>query len=264
MDIISASGIKNALQGELKNRIKFDVRNSCPSTNSEVKAIAQNGGEEGCVVISSAQTQGRGRLGRSFFSPGSTGVYMSVLLRPACSPEDCVLITTAAAVAVCEALSLCGAADAQIKWVNDVFLNGKKVCGILTEAGFSGKGSSLDYAVLGVGVNFYAPCGGFPEDIKNIAGAVFSEEKQGRKNEFIAAFLNSFFKYYDKLSLREHIPFYRERCFVLGREINLISENEATPATAMDIDENCNLVVELQNGERLCVGTGEISLRLRY
>lgn len=263
MDIISASGIKNALSGELKNRIKLDVRNTCPSTNSEVKALAQNGGEEGSVVVSASQSQGRGRLGRSFFSPDSTGIYMSILLRPTCHPQDAVLITTAAAVAVCEALELCGVSGAQIKWVNDIFLNGKKICGILTESGFVADSSKLDYAVVGVGINMYAPENGFPDDIKDIAGAVFSEVHQGLKNEFIAYFLNSFFEYYDKLSLREHIGAYRKKCFVLGKEINIISGDEITPAAALDVDENCNLLVELPNGEKLCVGTGEISLRIR-
>lgn len=263
MDIISACGIKNILQNELKNRINIDVRNTCPSTNSEVRALAQNGGDEGSVVVSASQSQGRGRLGRSFFSPDSTGVYMSILLRPTCHPQDAVLITTAAAVAVCEALELCGVSGAQIKWVNDIFLNGKKVCGILTESGFAADGSKLEYAVVGVGINVYAPQNGFPDDIKDIAGAVFSQEQQGLKNEFVACFLNSFFKYYDKLSLREHIGAYREKCFVLGKEINIISGDGITSATALDVDENCNLLVELRNGEKLCVGTGEISLRIR-
>lgn len=263
MDIISASGIKNALCNELKNRIKIDVRDTCSSTNSEVKAFAQNGGEEGLVVVSASQTQGRGRLGRSFFSPDSTGIYMSVLLKPTCKPQEAVLITTAAAVSVCEALECCGVNGAQIKWVNDIFFNGKKVCGILTESGFGVGGETLDYAVLGVGVNVYAPEKGFPVELNDIAGAVFSQECQGLKNEFIGSFLNSFFKYYDKLSFREHIGAYREKCFVLGKEINIISGEKTTPATALQIDENCNLIVELQCGEQLCVGAGEISLRVR-
>ncbi len=263
MDIISASGISAFLGNELKSKIKIEVHKAVESTNSEVKALAIAGAQEGCVVVSEEQSRGRGRLGRSFFSPSGNGIYMSLLLRPACSPQEATLITSVAAVSICEALEVCGIKGAKIKWVNDVFVNGKKVCGILTEAGFGAGGCTLDYAVLGVGINVYAPDGGFPDELSNIAGFVFNEKKQDLRNELIGCFINSFFKYYKNLLQREHISLYREKCFVLGEDIVILGGEEGVFAKALDVDENCNLLVEYPNGEKGVVGSGEISVRLK-
>jgi BirA family biotin operon repressor/biotin-[acetyl-CoA-carboxylase] ligase len=135
------------------------------------------------------QSAGRGRLGRSFYSPGDTGLYMSILLRPALQPENAVLITCAAAVAVSNAIrEVCGE-EVQIKWVNDLFLHQKKVCGILTEASFSAQTNGLDYAVCGIGVNVYPPENGFPEELASIAGAVCSAPEEGLRDRLAAAIL---------------------------------------------------------------------------
>jgi BirA family biotin operon repressor/biotin-[acetyl-CoA-carboxylase] ligase len=263
MDIISASGISAFLENELKSKVEIDVRKSVESTNSEVKALAVAGVEEGYILISEEQSHGRGRLGRSFFSPSGNGIYMSLLLRPVCSAQEATLITSAAAVAVCEALGICGVEHAKIKWVNDVYIGDKKVCGILTEAGFGAGGCALDYAVLGVGINVYAPDGGFPDELKSIAGFVFDGRVQSLRNRLAACFINSFFKYYKKLSEREHVPVYREKCFVLGENIVIHSGENRVNAKALDIDENCNLLVEYENGKKGMVGSGEISVRLK-
>lgn len=261
-DILSKRGIECFLNGDIRNKFKIDIRECVGSTNDEVRALAVKGEGEGYVLISRTQTQGKGRMGRSFFSPDGTGIYMSLLLRPACKPQDAVLVTTAAAVCVCRALEKIGADNPQIKWVNDIFLNGKKVCGILTEAGFGSGGDVLDYAVLGVGLNMYAPKEGFPPDLQSVAGAVFSEEEEYCCNRFVAEFLDAFYYFYGALSERKHISEYRERCLVLGKEINVIAGDFSTPAKAIDIDKNCNLVAELDNGEKIVLGTGEISVRM--
>ena len=262
IDVISETGVMKLLDEEIKSKIKLDIRETVGSTNDEVKALAIKGEREGYLLVSRSQTKGKGRLGRSFFSPDGTGIYMSLLLRPECKAEETALITTAAAVAVCCALQKIEVSDAQIKWVNDIFLNGKKVCGILTEAGFGSKGNVPDYVVLGVGVNMYAPENDFPEELKGIAGAVFAEEKEGLCNRFIAEFLNAFFKFYETLSTRAHIADYREKCFVIGKEIGVISGDVVTPAIALDIDNNCNLIVQYSDGTKKSLGTGEISIKL--
>lgn len=261
-DILSKEGITALLTDEMKPKIKIDIRECVGSTNDELKALALKEEAEGYVLLSRCQTSGKGRLGRSFFSPHSTGVYMSLLLRPACRPQEAVLITTAAAVCVCRALEKAGAGNPQIKWVNDIFLNGRKVCGILTEAGFGSGGSRLDYAVLGVGLNMYAPKDDFPVSLQSVAGAAFSVEEESRSNRFVAEFLNEFFEVYSELSHRKYIEEYRKRCFVLGQKINIVSGSSTTPAMAIDVDENCNLVAETENGERIVLGTGEISVRM--
>ncbi len=260
-DVISADGIKNYLNNELKQVISVSAVATVTSTNRIVKEKASQGESEWFLLASGHQTEGRGRLGRSFYSPSDTGVYMSVLLRPSINPQDATLITTAAAVSVCEALGEMGVADTGIKWVNDIFIKDRKVCGILTEAGLDIENNLLDYAVLGIGLNMYQPQGGFPEEIRDIAGAVFTDKKEDARNRFIAYFLNSFYGYYKNIEKRTHIDSYRERCFVLGKEINIIKGDTITRARAISVDENCRLVAELSDGKRTVVSSGEISIR---
>lgn len=260
-DIISSDGIKAYLRDDLRERLIINTVRSAGSTNRDVKNKAIAGEKEGYVLASGHQTEGRGRLGRSFFSPEDTGVYMSILLRPSVKPQDATLITTAAAVSVCEALEALGADTPSIKWVNDIFIKGRKVCGILTEAGFDIENNLLDYAVLGVGLNVYAPEGGFPRELSDIAGAVFKEKREDLRNRFIALFLNSFFKWYEDLEGRNHIAEYSRRCFVVGREVDIICGDNITRGTALSLDENCGLKVKLISGETVTVSSGEISVR---
>lgn len=260
-DVLSAEKITENLSADLKNIIKPVVLEKTTSTNDTAKKYALEGGGEGYFVVAGTQTDGRGRMGRNFFSPEDTGVYMSLLLRPEIEPSDAVSITTAAAVAVCEALEKIGDIKAEIKWVNDVFVNGKKVCGILTEAGFSADKNILDYAVLGVGVNMYAPENGFPEEIKETAGAVFSERCENMRNMFVSCFLNSFMNYYNNICEKTHSTAYAERCFVLGKNIDVIRGGETRRAKALALDENCGLSVRFEDGTEAVLNSGEISVR---
>lgn len=262
MDLLSCEGIKRFLPENLRDVIKVEYYPEADSTNSIAKKRASQGEDEGLFVVAAKQTAGRGRLGRSFFSPDDTGIYMSLLLKPSIAPEDAVLITTAAAVSVCEALEKLGVSDARIKWVNDIFVNKKKVCGILTEGCFNAQKGCFDYAVLGVGINVYEPECGFPEDIKDIAGAVFSEEKENLRNRLVAEFLYSFMNYYKNINKKLHCPQYSRRCFVLGRDIYVIKNGEKTSARALEIDDKCGLLVEFENGEKTVLNSGEISIRL--
>lgn len=260
-DIISTEKILFLLNNELKKRVSIDVLEKTESTNALMRSCAEEGAEEGLVIIAGEQTAGRGRMGRRFFSPGDTGVYLSLLLKPKIKPSDAVLITTAAAVSVCEAFEKLGVNNPQIKWVNDIFVNNKKVCGILTEASFGTDTNTLDYAVLGVGVNMYEPENSFPEEIKDIAGAVFSEKSEDLRNKFVAYFINSFFDCYENLESKKHCTSYAERCFIIGKDINVISGDSIKPAKALSIDENCGLLVRFNDGETSVLNSGEISIR---
>lgn len=260
-DVITCEGIKKYIDSEVMSRINIEYLKETESTNDIVKKRATQGEKEGLLVIAGEQTSGKGRLGRSFFSPGDTGVYMSLLLRPKIKPSDAVLITTAAAVSVCEAFEKLGVKNPQIKWVNDIFVNNKKVCGILTEASFGADINTLDYAVLGVGVNMYEPENSFPEEIKDIAGAVFSRKSENLRNKFVAYFINSFFDCYENLESKKHCTSYAERCFVIGKDINVISGDSIKPAKALSVDENCGLLVRFDNGETAVLNSGEISIR---
>lgn len=254
--------INDYLIPELKGVIKAEIYDELESTNALMRRRAAEGAGEGLVITANRQTAGRGRMGRSFFSPDGTGVYMSLLLRPDLKPESSVLITTAAAVAVCRALDSLGARGSAIKWVNDVFFNGKKVCGILTEAGFSGKNGCVDYAVLGVGINLFPPKDGFPEDIKNIAGAVFNSEECGKREKFIAFFLNEFYSFYENLEKKPHCREYAERNFAVGKKVDVFSGGSVKKAEVTGIDDDCCLLVRYENGETGKLNSGEISIRL--
>ncbi len=261
IDVISYEGIKSFLSRELKDKLNINTEKTVTSTNTIVKEIGRKGESEGYVLISESQAQGRGRLGRSFFSPDGTGVYMSILLKPSIQPEDITLITTAAAVSVCLALERLGVSEPLIKWVNDVFVDGKKVCGILTDGSFS-SAEAVDFAVLGVGINIYEPLNDFPEELKTIAGGVFTEKEAGLRNRFIAYFLESFFEFYGDLVSRKHISEYKKRCFIIGKEVCFTSDGKEYNATAVGVDENCGLHVIFDTGESLTLSTGEVSVSL--
>ena len=169
-DLLSASGIRRFLPADAP--LLPTVRKSLDSTNAEALRRAVDGAPEGTVIVAEEQTAGRGRRGRSFFSPAGTGIYLSILVRPALAAERAHLLTCSAAVAVAEAIEACAGVDASIKWVNDVYCRGKKVAGILTEGSFDLEGGVLQHAVVGIGVNVRPPHAGFPAEIAERAGAV--------------------------------------------------------------------------------------------
>lgn len=248
---------------------KVTVLQETESTNTLVKELARSGEPAGTVVIAGSQSGGRGRLGRSFFSPEDTGIYMSILLRPAISPERVVMLTTMAAVAVCEAIeNVCGfeAGICGIKWVNDIFVEGRKVCGILTESSFSTDKEGrpvTEFCVVGIGINCYEPEGGFPEEIRNTAGALLGERQEGFRNRLCREILERFDMYYGEESLGTHFEKYRERSIVLGREVEVISLADGTKkcAKAVDIDYDCRLIVRYPDGKTEVLSTGDVSVK---
>lgn len=233
------------------------------STNRYLKERAAKGEAEGTVVIAESQSAGRGRLGRSFFSPGEKGIYMSVLLKPELSMEQSVRITSMAAVAVAGAIERVSGIRAQIKWVNDIFLNRKKVCGILAEAGMNYEKAMLDYVVLGIGVN--VGCMEFPEELKQIATSVSNECRQDiSRAELIAEILNELEYWYPSLQDGSFLEESKERSILLGQEIRVLDAASACGfymAHALDLDDMGHLLIE-RDGERQLLHSGEISIRL--
>lgn len=259
-DVISVKGIKKYLKSDLD----IEVYKEVTSTNTMLKERGSQGAKEGQVIIANMQTAGRGRIGRTFHSPSDTGIYMSILLRPTeLIPQDAVKITTLAAVCACEAIENVSGKSASIKWVNDIFMDGLKVCGILTEAAMSLESGNLDYVVLGIGLNAYEPEGGFPEDIKGIAGSIFDKRTLDAKNKLIAMFLDKFIEGYKTNKLNSYVSKYKEKSFVIGLDVNVISPLSTRPAKAIDIDDECRLVVEFEDGSIEHLASGEISIRPR-
>lgn len=244
-------------------KFNITVLEETDSTNTMLKEIAKQGEAEGRIIIADSQTGGRGRYDRKFHSPKGTGIYMSILLKPTLPASDSVLITAAAAVAVCEAiLKVCGK-ETKIKWVNDLLLDGKKICGILTEGSLNIRNGGFNWAVLGLGVNVYEPECGFSEEIKNIAGALTGEKQENLRNRLCSEIINCFFDYYNDLESRAFLNVYRNKLCVLGERVAVIKNEETTEAVALDIDNDCRLLVEYMSGEREYLSSGEISIKLK-
>ncbi len=236
------------------------------STNTLAKEAALNGAPEGTVFIANAQTAGRGRMGRTFFSPTDSGLYMSCVLRPFADTSPTYL-TTAAAVAVAMAIEEVAKIPASIKWVNDVYCRGKKVCGILTEGNYSADGH-LQYAVLGIGINVFQPVDGdFPNELKERAGAVFVEKmplSSNLKEELATTIVRHFWGYYQALSAKTFLDAYRDRDCLSGKIVNILdlSGKVTDTVTVAGITDDFGLRVRFENGNETVLSSGEVSLQL--
>ena len=259
-DVLSGQGIRKALEPDCRN-VNITVLPTVGSTNALIREMAGRGEPEGCAVIAGEQTAGRGRRGRQFYSPKDTGIYMSLLLRPKhCAVEQAVSFTSMAAVAMCEAIEAASGETAQIKWVNDVFVRGKKVCGILTEAALDMENGQVEYIVLGAGVNVYPPRDGFPEELKAVAGTVFEELHSDAKNRLAGEFIRRMMAFYTEPD--GYVEKYRARSLVLGKSVTVLQGESARSATVCDIDDACRLLVRYDSGETAYLSYGEIQVRM--
>ncbi|MBR1765211.1 MAG: biotin--[Ruminococcus sp.] len=259
-DVLSEAGVRRYLCDNAE-AVFPQVFKCVDSTNIRLRELAENGAPEGTAVIAGEQTKGRGRLGRSFYSPSDTGLYMSLLLRTEIPAQDAVLITTAAAVAAAEAIERVSGKKCGIKWVNDVYIGNRKVCGILTEASMSLESGGLEYAVLGIGINAYEPEGGFPEEIRDVAGAVFESRCADARCRLAGEVLGRFMNYYRSLESRLFLDGYRSRLMWRGERISVISGKESYPCVLEDVDDSCRLLVRTDSDERKTILSGEISIR---
>ncbi|MCH5204755.1 MAG: biotin--[acetyl-CoA-carboxylase] ligase [Oscillospiraceae bacterium] len=260
-DILSEAGIKRYLS----NNRGIIVLKTTTSTNKYLRELAQEGAEEGTLVVSGEQTDGYGRRKRSFFSPPDTGLYMSILLRPNFSAQDAVKITAAGAVSVCNAIEKVIGITTNIKWVNDIYVNGKKTAGILTEAVLNIENGLLDYTVMGIGINVYKPKNGFPYELSDIAGALINERTTdvNIRNRLAAEIYGNFMELYGKLPECVYLDEYRKRLMWQGERIVILSGTDGkteTPAVLLGTDENCALRVRYDNGNEDTLSSGEISI----
>ena len=261
-DILSPQGIRRFLKPEYRD-LDLTVLPTAPSTNALVREKANQGCPEGCIIIACEQTAGRGRYGRQFFSPVDSGVYLSLLLRPtAYSPQQATCLTAAAAAAMCQAIEEVTGQQPGIKWVNDIFLHGKKVCGILTEAAVGLETGTLNYMVLGAGVNLYPPAEGFPEEIQPIAGSVLERSCPEAKNRLVGEFLNRFWDFYTHPECRTYLEDYRSRSLAIGQNVTVLSAGRAVSAYAYGIDDDFRLLVRYDSGKTEALSYGEIRIQL--
>lgn len=252
---------KKILEQYLDQKLNITIFDELDSTNNYLKKLGSQDEKENQLVIALSQTGGRGRMGRTFYSPNGTGTYFSLLLHPKLSAEKSLFLTVMAAVSVAETVMKYNINDVKIKWVNDIYIDGKKVCGILTE-GAVNCNKMLDYAVVGIGINVIAPENGFPEDIKDIATAIFPGNiEENIKEKIVADVVNRFFSMYNGDD-NDYIRRYKEYSYLTGKEINIISGDSIRPATVIDITDDCHLLVKNEKGEIEEISSGDVSVRL--
>lgn len=260
-DLLSAQGILPFLKTAVETH-DIRVYPCVSSTNQEAKKMALDGAPQGAAVLAEEQSAGRGRLGRSFFSPRGSGLYISVILRPRTDASNAVLITTAAAVAVCRAIETVTGKQPQIKWVNDLYLGEKKICGILTEAVTNFESGVIESVVVGIGVNFKGRPEHLPEELRQKACFLYTEEApDATRNRLAAEIINQLCTLCDTLETREFLPEYRRRSMILGEKIRFLRNNAWYEATAMDIDRNGGLIVERADMALETLSSGEVSIR---
>ena len=236
------------------------------STNDRLKAMAREGAPHGTVLLAEYQTGGHGRLGRSFHSPEGVGVYMSILLRPDCAPTELMHLTCATAVAMCDAVERACGFRPGIKWTNDLVSGKRKLGGILTELGFSSKGT-LDFCLVGIGINCCQKLTDFPEAIQSFAGSLAMVSGQVVDRSAVAAAMMEALWEMDQnlLTGREStLARYRGDCVTVGQEISLVRGEEIRHGKALDVDPSGALVVAFSDGHREAVNSGEVSIRGMY
>jgi BirA family biotin operon repressor/biotin-[acetyl-CoA-carboxylase] ligase len=253
--------IKESILKRLKtDDVKLILLEEIDSTNEYLKALARSGACEKTVVVAERQNNGKGTKNRTFISEKG-GVYLSLLIKPSLTGFNATSITPMTAVAVSDAINQISGKKTQIKWVNDVYLQGKKVCGILCESVMDSCGK-IPYIIVGIGVNLFKPKGDFAPEIRQIATSVFEEENTEIKEEFIAKLIDLFFFYYADLPNKTFLQRYREKNIVIGKEIDILSSDNHQKATALEIDDDCRLVALLPDNSKIVLSSGEVTIRL--
>ena len=271
-DILNYDELKDYLNTEFigRNIIHFDELNS---TNTYAKSIASDFDGEGQIVITEKQLSGRGRLGRQWVSQNNKGIWMSIILKPKINIAEVSKITQVAAAAINLGLSFYGV-KTEIKWPNDIIINNKKICGILVEMNSEknistniSEDSKINYVVVGIGINVNNDIGGFPEELRETATSIKIEtNKEFKRNILVAEILNNFEKLYIALNnndFSKSLDICRKNSYVIGKEINLIKNQEIKEAKALNINDDGELIVMYKDGKTDNIISGEISVRIR-
>ncbi len=255
-NILSEQEIKQNLLDKYKN---FDIQifDVLSSTNDFAKDIVNsNNFIHGTTIIANSQTSGRGRFARTFFSPANTGIYFSTILKKSLPIKDVSLITLISAIAVCKAIKKLTNLNPKIKWINDIYLNGKKICGILVENICNFNNLQSKAIVSGIGINISTK--DFPKDIENKAGSIMY--KNLSRNKLIAEILNNLFELSEDVYSKKVIEEYKNLSLVLNKEITYTKDNKIYTATAIDINDAGNLIVRDDNNNISVLECEEVSI----
>lgn len=258
-DVLSKSVVHTQLH---EKPVFLEVYQQVGSTNDEAKKIVNDRFAGKGILLAEEQTNGRGRLGRQFYSPAGSGLYMS-LIYPNNQKANAASVTTVAAVAVCKAIEKLTHKKPAIKWVNDIFLEGRKICGILTEGVINFETGKIDSIIVGIGLNV-TEAATVPEDFHSIIGSVYPLEETNTvmRNQFASEIINQLDYMYQNLDQNNYLDDYRERCFVLGQPVTFTERQIMQKGIARSIDDEGGLVVELESGEWKTLRYGEISIQL--
>lgn len=258
-DKLSAAGIRFYLHERYPGfeAGPFIVYDLTDSTNSEAKRLILKGAAHGTIILADAQTNGRGRMSRNFYSPAGSGLYLSFIVRPKFDISKAVLVTAMAAVASARAIATVCGIETKIKWVNDLFFQERKVAGILTEAVSDFESGTIESVIIGIGINITDPKSGFPDEIKGKAGSL---SQPCDRNALAGELTHNIMTMLDTIEERNFISEYKERNMVLNRNIQVSGNNKK--ARAIDITDDAALVVQYDDGTRATLSTGEISIFL--
>lgn len=258
-DKLSDEGIRKGLRDELKD-IDIVIYDEIDSTNTEAKRrLYSSDVKDFTVIVADMQKGGRGRTGKSFTSPKGSGVYFSIILHPKDSYDFSYfdLTTVKAAVAVAEGIRESTGKQAEIKWVNDLFLKGKKICGILSELDADFESRSVKSVIVGIGINVNKPRDDSFKDLKDIAGYIGTDVI---RNEILSSVLNAFYENNYVKSDKEIIDYYKKHSLVIGRDLSFVLNGKKYSAKGVDINDKGNLIVDT-GSERLTLSSGEVSIK---
>ena len=263
-DIYSAAGIKSQLHTRIMGQ-NLVFCQEADSTNNLARRQAEEGAPDGTLAVALTQTAGKGRRGKGWTSPAGDGVWMSLLLRPAFPPEAASMLTLVAAMAVQEGISRMTGLDCKIKWPNDVVVDGKKICGILTE--MSTEADYIRYVVVGIGIN--VGIRQFPEELKDKATSVYlCLGRTVSRARLVAEVMEAWEKYYDifkeTLDLRNLREEYNQELVNTGKTVQIMAQEQSYTGTALGIDSRGQLLVETGDGSVRQVMSGEVSVRGVY
>lgn len=243
------------------------VYDSVESTNDVAAAFARENPGIECIIIADAQTKGRGRRGRDFYSPAGTGIYISFLIYPGVSFDKAMNYTCMMAECVCRAIYRVTGIETGIKWVNDIYYKDKKVAGILTEAMASLEDGELSHLIIGAGINLYMPYEGFPADIEKKAGPLLTQKTDDEiKDKLYAAIICEFLSCYRHPEKKPFVKDYISRSILVGKYVKMLptgvkkASKDSGYALVTGIDEDCHLLVRYEDGTEEVISSGEVSV----
>lgn len=263
-DILSAAELLSGMKGKWagRNILYFD---EVDSTNTAAKRAAEDGAAHGTLTVAERQTGGKGRRGRSWESPRGTGIWMSLILRPKMPPVHASMLTLTAALAVADGIESQTGCGAWIKWPNDIVINGKKICGILTE--MSADPDCINYVVVGMGINVNTE--EFPEGIRETASSIYLENgKKLKRSALVSAVMEAFEARYETFmetaDMSGLMETYNRRLANCGRSVRVLAPSGEYSGTALGIDRGGELLVKTEDGNVQRVISGEVSVRGIY